>query len=151
MEKIAVIALSFVAWTCHAEWSDIPMGTVVTNSDMIVIAVLTNVTQEASNSIIRCRGILKVKEVLKGPAEMNNLKLEWSFSVPPKSVTTDHTQSQGRPLLWLLKRCGQHTFEANYYKRVQGIEMKDDIKNIIERFLNKMPESAIHQLVDPQH
>ncbi len=131
MRSISVIACVGLALTCRAEWQDIPLESVVSNSDLIVVATLTNVERVETNKSVRCRGTLQIEQVLKGPSAKTAI-LKWGFSIPPKEDSTDHTSLSGRSLIWLLKRSSDESYDAGYIKRVQSLDKKDEIERMIK-------------------
>ena len=136
MKYILATLLLLSAAPCFAKWADIPLKTVVTNSDLIVVATLTNVQQVTTNGLVYCQGDLKVTEVLKG-TKAKSVVLKWVYSIPPESISVDHSSLEGKPILWLLKQEKDRSFSAHYYKRIQNVDKKNEIKRIIKKNHNK--------------
>lgn len=86
---------------------------------------------------VYCQGEIKVTDILKGK-KAKPVILKWVYSIPPKSISVDHSNLVGKAILWLLKQEKDKSFSAHYYKRVQNIDKKDKIKKIIEQNHNKI-------------
>ena len=149
MKIIGMLIIVFLATLSFGRWADIPLDKVVADSDLILVANLTNVQRVATNRCVRCEGVLVPVEILKGK-QPKQITLTWDFSVPPEEDDIDRTGLVGQTLLWLLKQRPDGTYEAHYPRRVQPLSKKDEIRKIIESH-NKVPEDTARKLADPQH
>jgi hypothetical protein len=131
MKCILIVILLITPSTCFAKWKDIPLETVVRDSDLVVIATLTDVHKLVTGNKVYCQGDLQIAEVLKG-IQTNSVVIKWIYSIPPKSISVDHSNIEGKSILWLLKLEEDKSFSAHYHKRVQNIEKTIQIKEIIE-------------------
>ena len=154
MKNILTAFLVFSATACFASWKDIPLETVVADSDLIVVAKLTNVKKEPkNNTVVYCQGELTITEVLKGTKgdtvvlkatevrkgkKVDRVIIKWAYSIPPMSISVDHSNLEGKSILWLLKREKDKSFSAHYPKRVQNVKRRDEIINIVEQHHNRL-------------
>jgi len=131
MKSTLLFLIALIPVLVFAEWQEIPIGKVVADSDLIMTGTLANISRAASANLIKCEGTLTPIEVLKGTPP-KRIRLTWEISVPPESISVDHSGAEGIPLLWLLKEKPDGTYGAHYLKRLQPISRTERIRKIIE-------------------
>ena len=116
----AVIAVSAALLsTALARWADIPLPTLVQDSDLIVIATLSDVATSDDGELHRGSGTLVITQVLRGAAAPGErLRLEWSYPLRIVCPRIDHTPHQSMQMLWLLQRSEGGVVRADYPGRV---------------------------------
>ena len=130
MKYMTTLFLFLFSTSCFAEWDDIPLETVVANSDLVVVARLKNIQHGKNDELVFCQGTLQISEVLKG-AKVKKAILKWAYGVPPKEDSVDHTNLKDKLLLWLLKQETDESYSAHYIKRIQSVDEKEEIQRII--------------------
>ena len=116
----AVIAVSAALLsTALGRPAAIPLRTLVHDSDLIVIATLSDVANFENVALFRGSGTLLITHVIRGAAAPGEqLRLEWSYPLHIVCPRIDHTPHQGMQMLWLLQRSKDDAVRADYHGRV---------------------------------
>ncbi|MBA4147569.1 MAG: hypothetical protein H0X66_05600 [Verrucomicrobia bacterium] len=134
MKRLLLCSLVvLLAGTAFARWVLIPTEKLLTETDLVVVARLSDVTRTTKKDVDHGSGILTVSEVLKGPATPGQkLTLEWA-NQQRISRRIDHADQSGKTNIWLLQKTTNGTFTANYPGRVLDLEQREEVRNLLKK------------------
>lgn len=134
MKRLTLFSLVlFLAGTALGRWALIPAETLLSESDLVVVAQLSGVNKTTKENVDYGTGILSISEVLKGSANSGRkLTLEWS-NHQRISRRLDHSGQDGKTNIWLLQKTTNGTFTANYPGRVIELERRTEVEKLLKK------------------
>jgi len=138
MKTRIIMLLVLCAGAVTAELARLSLEDAVRQSQIVAVAVLTDIQRKETNRIAECKGTLRIQEVLKGTAT-NSVIMFWDFGLPgnEEEDQVDHSARKGKEFIWLLVRRPDGMYDARHPMRIQDVARKEDIKKLIEKGPNK--------------
>ena len=138
MRTRIIMLLVICAGVVSAELVRLSLEDAVRQSQIVAVAVLTDIQRKETNQIAECRGTLTIQEVLKGPTT-NSVIIFWDFGLPgnEEEDQVDHSPRKGKEFIWLLVRRPDGMYDARHPMRIRDVARKEEIKNLIEKGPNK--------------
>jgi hypothetical protein len=133
MKPIQSILLNFAIFsTCHAMDAGTPIADLLPETDLVVVASMSNVEGWTTPQGRHGKGVLTVSESLSGShAKGGTVTVTWVSRAICPSVNFSDTK--GEEFIWFLQKMEDGTFTANNSSR--RVTLKD--KESIVRFLAK--------------
>lgn len=139
---------------CQACWSVIPLKGLVSDSDLIVVGTLKDLTfkekKEGSFAMKEYEGTIHIEEVLAGsPLADKKCILSWTY-FPALTPTISHQDLEGEKGVWFLQKNGDK-FTAEHPGRFVEMDCLEQVKAFIKTPLYSMsmdnPEDEKHTVV----
>lgn len=144
---LLITAILLFAGTVLARLALIPRDKLLAESDAVVVAGLSDVTNTSRNGVDYGSGILTVTDVLKGAvAPGQKLTLQWA-NRERISVRIDHTDRNGQTNIWLLQQSTNNTFTASYPGRVIDLQDRAEVETLLKQLppVSHSPTSLMNQ------
>lgn len=126
------LVMALVSSTGLAEWKSVPLGELIGQSDLIVVATLVEVKESSDGTTDEGQGRLKVESILKGPEKLADRVLKWRNPTQLSCPRVEHKIHEGRKAIWLLELKEDGTVEANHPDRVVGIAELETVKRALQ-------------------
>ena len=120
--------------TAIARWANISLKDLLKETDMIVVATLTNVTETTTNRVEYSSGTLVVGEVIRGNVKTGDrLQLRWENSSDIACPRIEHASQKGKTVIWLLQSSTNNTVSANYPGRVLEMKLRPELDQLLRK------------------
>jgi hypothetical protein len=130
--RVSLAALLVLVPPAVAMWGVVPLETLLRESDVIVVAKLTDVRKTKEQNVDYGSGTLTVTEVLRGkPKAGDQLRLEWAnrWACP----RLYHERHQSKTMIWLLQTSTNGTVSANYPWRVLEVTNRAALDELLRK------------------
>ena len=117
-----------------AEWASVSLKDLLKETDLIVVARLTNVSEVTTNSVDYGSGTLTVTEVIRGSAKTGDkLRLEWSNLSGLACPRVEHKGHKDQTLIWLLQSSTNKVVTADYPDRVLELKRRAELNELLKK------------------
>lgn len=128
----ALLVAFTVAAVATAEWDVYPLERAIPESDLVVVGMLQEVSEESGNGVDLGRGSIRVVDVLWGEAQPGDeLRLVWSNPTGLACPRVEQRPYVDKEIIWLLTAASDSTVEANHPDRHVSLEVRDEIENLL--------------------
>ena len=125
---LCLTVVLLVTFSAFGRWALISTEKLLEQSDLVVVARMSDLRQTTTNNVDYGSATLTVSEVLKGKETIGQkLTLKWQ-NEQRISRRIDHSDQNGKTKIWLLQKSTNTTFTANYPGRVLDVDQKDEVK-----------------------
>ncbi|MGC3960637.1 MAG: hypothetical protein QM813_22700 [Verrucomicrobiota bacterium] len=117
-----------------AIWAHVSLKELLKETDLIVVARLTNVSEVTTNRVDYGSGTLTVTEVIRGSAKTGDkLRLEWSNSSGIVCPRVEHRGHKDQTLIWLLQASTNKVVTADYPGRVLELKQRAELNKLLKK------------------
>ena len=116
-----------------AIWASVPLKELLKETDLIVVARLTDVSSVTRNRVDYGSGTLTVTEVIRGSAKAGDkLRLKWSNASGLVCPRVEHEGHKDQTLIWLLQSSRSKAVTANYPGRVLELKQRAELDQLLK-------------------
>lgn len=117
-----------------AKWALVPLDDLLKETDIIVVARLTEVRETTKKTTKYCSGTLTVTEVIRGNAKVSEeLRLKWSNDRDIVCPRVEHAPYKGNPMIWLLQTSTNGAVRADYPGRVLDPKSRSELDMLLKK------------------
>ena len=115
-----------------AKWAAVPLEKLLMQSDVVVAARLTDVSEISTNGTDYGKGTLTITEVFRGNVKAGGkLKLEWSNATGWDCPRVEHAPHTNKTMIWLLQKSTNGAVNADHPSRVLGLESRSELEKLL--------------------
>ncbi len=117
-----------------AKWASVSLKELLKETDLIVVARLTDVSEVTTNSVDYGSGTLTVTEVIRGSGKNGDkLRLEWSNATGLICPRVEHRGHKDQTLIWLLQSSTNTVVTADYPGRVLELKQRAELYKLLKK------------------
>jgi len=130
---ILLLLIFFLPSVCLAKFLPLSLTELANNSDIIVVGVLTDVTEFFKRGVDYSQGVIAVEEIIWGKADIGTkLILKWKNPFDLSCPRVDHCNDQNKKIIWFLKYEGSNIVISDHCSRAVSLEKKEEILGILK-------------------
>src|SRR5262245_47205265 len=107
-------ALLALAASSIAEWANLPLATVVADTDLAIVGTLSDVAEVPQGDLDVGRATLTVEKTIFGSEATRKLSLTWANERDVDCPRAEPWRHRGVRAIWLLRLKRDGTYDASY-------------------------------------